>query len=488
MRVNRSIGNLMQLKSLVQSLSCLIVFAIAFGCASSGPQRSRSFFQAVEMARGGAADQGREAFQAACSQGSSAACFRVGRDVRIDSPLAILQGATSDSGTEIVVLTEAKVTPQVFLWENDRDRLIEPLSSNTIDIPGGQGKLSEFRYEGMAPNVKYQLLVVGAAGELLDGRELQTLDTSKKNVRFAVASCMDNRHPLQKQMWTELVGREPEMIFLIGDTVYADTEVAKSTPAPPDSVWKRYVETRRDLQIFKIRKLIPLFAIWDDHDFGMNDGDRTYPYKGETKKIFQAFFGSADFPGVFDRGPGVSARLNAFGQRFFFLDDRSFRSPVSDKSQQTHFGVDQESWLFTDLFTGAPAWLISGDQFFGGYHKYESYEGRHPESFTRFLRRLKAQSSPVVFLSGDRHLAELMEIPADVLGYKTYEITSSSIHAETFPEPWQQAPNPRQIEGVAGVNNYAFIEADTGSSLKLQVKVFGPDNRRLFSRDLQVKK
>jgi alkaline phosphatase D len=489
MRVNRSVGNLMTFKSLVQSLSCVVLVLLQGGCASSGPQRSRSFFQALELSRGGQVDQAREAFQSACSQNSTAACFRLGKDVRIDAPLSILQGATSDTGTEIVVLTEGKgVLPQVFLFDSSQEQLKEPLSSGVVEIPGGWGKLTQVRYEGLVSGVKYQLLVVGAAGELLDGRELQTLDISKKQVSFAVASCMENTHPLQKQMWKELLGHEPEMIFLIGDNAYSDTEVAKSTPAPPELVWKRYFETRRDLYLFKARRLVPLFAVWDDHDYGQNDGDRTYPYRAESRKIFQAFFGSADYPGVFDRGPGVASRLNAFGQRFFFLDNRTFRSPAGDRGGQTHFGVDQESWLFTDLFTSTPVWLISGDQFFGAYHKYESYEGRHPESFTRFIRRLKSQSSPVVFLSGDRHLAELMEIPADVLGYRTYEITSSSIHSETYPNPWAQSPNPRQLEGVAGVNNYAFIESEANGPLRFSVKVFGPDNRRLFSRNLELRK
>ncbi len=489
MRVNRGVGNLMTFKSLVQCVSCVVLLVFPGGCASSGPQRSRSFFQALEMARAGQVDQAREAFRSACSQNSTAACFRTGREVRIDAPLGILQGATSDTATEVIVLTEGKtVTPQVFLFDQNQDLFIDSLTQTVVELPGGWGKLTQVRYEGLVAGVKYQLLVVGAAGELLDGRELQTLDITKKRVNFAVASCMDNRHPQQKQMWTELVGHEPEMIFLIGDNVYADTEVAKSTPAPPDTVWKRYFETRRDLQLFKARRLIPVFAVWDDHDFGQNDGDRTYPYRAESRKIFHAFFGSAEYPGVFDRGPGVASRLNAFGQRFFFLDDRTFRSPAGDRGGQTHFGVDQESWLFTDLFTATPVWLISGDQFFGAYHKYESYEGRHPDSFARFVRRLKSQSSPVVFLSGDRHLSEVMEIPADVLGYRSFEITSSAIHAEVYPNPWTQTPNPRQIEGVASINNYAFIEAEAAGALQLSVKAFGPDNRRLFSRNVEIRK
>src|SRR5690606_32127208 len=140
---------------------------------------------------------------------------------------------------------------------------------------------------------------------------------------------------------------------------------------------------------------------------------------------------------------------------------------------------DQQAWLFTELAGSTPTWLISGDQFFGGYHAYESYEGRHPRSFQAFLRRLKSQSAPVVFLSGDRHLAEIMEIPESLLGFRTFEITTSPIHAKVYDDPWKEFPNPRQIEGVAGVLNYAILETDTTSGFSVRVRLYGPDRRRL---------
>jgi len=57
-----------------------------------------------------------------------------------------------------------------------------------------------------------------------------------------------------------------------------------------------------------------------------------------------------------------------FSNTFFFLDDRTFRSPNKlDHEDQTHFGREQEEWLFSQAAkVHEPLWLISGDQFFGG--------------------------------------------------------------------------------------------------------------------------
>lgn len=468
-------------------LRALLLFALA-ACTTPGPQQYQSFFAAVEAARQTGGEPARVAFEAACSQSSSAACHRLGESVEATAPMAILQGATDESGTEIIVLVPNGQTIQVFLWDRGTDVLIEPRGVFPIELPAGMGKIVQYQYEGLNRSTTYQFQVVGPAGELLDGREFETLDVLQKQGTIAVASCMENTHPEQKAMWESLVGQDPDAIFLIGDNVYADSEGPAPNGVEPAVLWRRYIETRRDLELFKIRKLIPVFAVWDDHDYGKNDGDATYPHKDEAKKVFQAFFGGASFPGVYDHGPGVSSRLNAFGQRFFFLDDRSFRSPPSDKEGETHFGVDQESWMFTEIFGDVPVWMITGNQFFGGYHPFESYEGKHPASFARFLRRLQAQSAPVIFLSGDRHLAELMEIGPEMLGYRTFEITTSSIHGKLYPDPWVEHPNPRKIEGISGVNNYAILETNASHGLTVGVRIYGPAGRRLFSRTLELKK
>jgi alkaline phosphatase D len=475
------------LKSLCSLVSCVVVFAFGSGCASSGLQRYQSFFQAVELAKGAEPEKTEEALRSACSQNSSAACYVLGNEVPRVGPVPIAQTGTSETATEVVVLMDAAQQAQIFLWNLQNRTLIEARDTKTIELPQRLGKIVQVRFEGLAWGVKYGVQVVGAAGELLDGRELQTVDLSKKKALIAVASCMDDKHALALSMWPELLSHEPEALFLLGDNVYADTGVPAGQMTV-EKLWARYAETRRTLPLFFSPKLLPVLATWDDHDFGQNDGDRTFPLRSQAKEVFDAFFGTAEIPGVWDRGPGVSKRWNAFGQRFLFLDNRSFRAPPKEKSSQTHFGVDQEAWLFTELYGETPAWLISGDQFFGKYHKFESYEGNHPESFKRLLKRLKQQSVLALFLSGDRHLAEVMEIERDALGYNSYEITTSSIHASVYPSPWKETPNPRQIEGVASVNNYALLEADATQGMTLWVRVYGPGGKRLISRKLEMRR
>jgi alkaline phosphatase D len=337
--------------------------------------------------------------------------------------------------------------------------------------------------------MKYSLQVLGSDGTVRDARELRTLDAKKSRVRFAVASCMDDVYANEQAgMWTDLLSRSPDLIFLIGDNVYADRPTIPGVGTLPEVLWKRYAETRDLLAIFRAPLLVPILAVWDDNDYGANNGDRTYRFRNKSREVFESFFAQAAIPGVLERGPGVSSRLAAFGQQFFLMDDRSFRAPPLAKNHQTHWGKEQERWLYQHLGRGAaPAWVLNGDQFFGAYHRFESYERLHPSSFRAFLAQLRKLPTPVVLVSGDRHLTELMAIGEQETGYRTFELTTSAIHAKTYPDPWTATPNPRQIAGAANVFNYAIVDSEAvPGGLEFTVTAYGPGGKILYERELRV--
>jgi alkaline phosphatase D len=74
----------------------------------------------------------------------------------------------------------------------------------------------------------------------------------------------------------------------------------------------------------------------------------------------------------------------------------------------------------------------SGVQFVAYENGWETW-GNFPKERQRMLRLLRDKKvNGVVFLSGDRHLAEISCLPAsnaDGLGYPLYDVTSSSLNA-----------------------------------------------------------
>src|SRR5690606_30446885 len=148
---------------------------------------------------------------------------------------------------------------------------------------------------------------------------------------------------------------------------------------------------------FRMPRLTPVFATWDDHDFGLNNADRTFPRADFNRLLFRKFWGSIESP-IWRKAHGVGSVLEAFGQRFFLMDDRSFRD-APHVSGGKHWGQDQMDWLIAELeHSPAPAWLMNGSQYFGGYLKKESYESTQPADFHHLLARLSRVAAPVAFV------------------------------------------------------------------------------------------
>ena len=75
-------------------------------------------------------------------------------------------------------------------------------------------------------------------------------------------SCLDQDLP--QPIWEEIKAQNPEVFIMLGDNVYGDTfgNIHKLERA--------YQKQARTLK--KAGLGFPFMAIWDDHDYGKNDG------------------------------------------------------------------------------------------------------------------------------------------------------------------------------------------------------------------------
>jgi alkaline phosphatase D len=425
-------------------------------------------------------------------------------------PLSILQGRTSESEIELSILAPKGSHFRIEI-SNKIHSPQEPVLRRKAPIPESLWLVEKIKFENLSAGETYILRIFSEAGDLVDERTLKTFTKNSGKLRFAMISCTDDHFKSeQKTMWDHLKEAAPQIVFHLGDHVYADK--VNGTPiweADSKTLWKRYLQTRQALDVFYWKNLVPMMLLWDDHDYGQSDGDVRYGNKQLATEIFE-IFSAQSFPVKgFERGPGVSWSWRRQDQDFFFLDGRSFRSPnkrspvcLSSSSRlckklpdhsgfpETHFGQETEGWLFESLHTShKPTWLFTGDQWFGGFSPFESYEGNATEDFKRFASRLARLPKTFVFGSGDRHSIELMEIAKGPLDFVTYEITSSPLHAKTFPEPWTEFPNPRNLEQFSGIFNFIMIEASPSKSktgLEFQAEGIGSEGQSLFKRKFQV--
>ena len=335
---------------------------------------------------------------------------------------------------------------------------------------------------GLKPGVDYRLFVLDEAqGNARDERVFTSFDLASSAVRFALISCMNDRYPgRQGAMWRAVEQSNPDFVFFVGDACYAD----QRSEGGEGGTWKRHLETRRLLDVFRWQRLKPILATWDDHDFGVNNGDGTFNLKFATKQLFEAMFGSA-VTGARSLGPGVSSVVEIAGQRFFFMDDRTERNL---DALSGHWGSTQEEWFFSKLHESEkPAWVMNGSQFFGGPWSKEAFNSRHADQLNRVLERLKKASAPVAFASGDVHFSEVIRLEPELIGYETYELTSSSIHSISIPGFHRIYRNPRR-ENATSWYNFMIVESKSESaSLQAKVRCLGA-NDTFFERDLSIRR
>jgi alkaline phosphatase D len=370
----------------------------------------------------------------------------------IPQGLPTLQLYTDETSAQFRILTDPDYKIS-YAFESSNGRLPVLESITRTQNPFDQRDLIEHLVvTGLSLNVVYKMKII-EKGRVIDTREFTALDTRKANGRFALVSCMmDLLMPIQRYMWKSMERARPDVIFIIGDASYTDV----GGDGTLKGNWQRHIESRRSLDFYYWPRLIPIVATWDDHDYAGNNATKNHPLNGKSIDVFKAMFAFTP-RGTALNGPGVASTMEFFGQRFFLMDDRTWRDEWN-LPQGLQWGNEQEDWLMKSLGTNAkPAWLLNGSQFFGQYLEKDSFEGRHPYQFKRVIEKLRSIEAPVAFGSGDVHFSEFMRIEKQALGYETFEITSSSMHSTTAPWVNIRRANPRRL-ATTWHFNYVVVE------------------------------
>ncbi|HJQ57966.1 MAG TPA: alkaline phosphatase D family protein [Vineibacter sp.] len=290
--------------------------------------------------------------------------------------------------------------------------------------------------------------------------------------RIAFGSCADQTRP--QPVWESVLAYRPDLFLFLGDNVYADYGTGGA--ADIASLGAAYAAAEKIEGYARLRREVPHLAVWDDHDYGQNDGGAEYGLKAGSKSIFLDFWrASADDPrrtrdGIYD------ARL--FGQpgqrvQVILLDVRWFKSPwrptdqrnapgkerylPDDDPAKTILGEAQWAWLAEQLRQPADIRIIaSGIQMLAEGHGWERW-GNLPRERQKLLDTIRtAGASGVVLISGDRHLGALYRETSGT-PYPLCEATSSGIN-KFFPTAREEGPN--RLGGVYGLPNFGTLDID----------------------------
>jgi alkaline phosphatase D len=342
------------------------------------------------------------------------------------------------------------------------------VEEGAAEVQGARGGIALVDVDDLEPSTAYRARfdLDGIPLAVEPGVEFRTFPPprSPSRVRIALVSCARVPWDSIQPAWHAVAAERPDAIVWLGDNGYL--EHADSTQ-PADYTSEERIEHRyREIKVLSsvqpILRTMANYAIWDDRDYGGSDSDRTNPLRLNVAETFERYWANP----AYGREPGLDGNYGRFvigDAEVFLLDDRFWRDPNSlpDSPSKTVLGAAQKEWLKEALATSeAPLKVIAiGHQVLADYHQWESYAmfAHERRELLEWIRDRRIEG--VMFVSGDRHLSELMRDDRPSL-YPLYELTASPVANRPFTTGLE-LPNPIRIGGYAAGDSYGFLELDT---------------------------
>lgn len=344
----------------------------------------------------------------------------------------------------------------------------------------------------------YDLLIGGQKVSLPYPTQFQTQPlwqwrTDPPAFRFGVGSCTYVNEPETDrpgtpygggyEIFTALAAQKPDFMLWTGDNTYTrETDWNSRT-----GVLRRYTHTRSLPEMQPLLANTHNYAIWDDHDYGPNDSDRSYWIKGVTLEAFKLFWANPNY--IFKEGCTGTFFWNDC--QFFLLDDRTFRAPddMPDGPAKTYYGAAQIQWLL-DALTFSKAtfkFIITGGQIVNPAKVFENYAIYGTERELLFKALSAAKIPGLLFITGDRHHSILYRLERNDT-YPLYDLTVSPLTsgpAKPLPEELEQ---PSYVKGTL-VTDHNFGMLSVSGPLKdrvLSIKIYDQKGSERWTREIRA--
>ncbi|MGB0522795.1 MAG: alkaline phosphatase D family protein [Flammeovirgaceae bacterium] len=306
------------------------------------------------------------------------------------------------------------------------------------------------------------------------------------NFKFAMGSCNYVNEPETDRPGTPYGGeyvifqsiqaRKPNFMLWLGDNTYLrETDWNSKT-----GIYHRYTHTRSLTEMQALLGSTHHYAIWDDHDFGPNNSDRSFWNKELTKAAFKRFWMNPNYV-----NEGITGTFQWADVQFFLLDNRYFRSPNHRVTgEKSILGLAQEEWLIDALKSSQASFkfIAVGGQFINTNADFENHALFQAER-ERILGKIRKEKiEGVVFLSGDRHHTELSRLQENDHVYPIYDFTVSPLTSGTHVQ--RDEPNRNFVEGtLVDKRNFGEIEV-TGKfrNRTATLRVFDSQGKLLWEK------
>ncbi len=334
--------------------------------------------------------------------------------------------------------------------------------------------------------------------------------TPVPEVSFLTGSCSYINDTAYDRIYTDMVKLDKLAKNYGGD--YSIFETMAKTPADlmmwlgdnwytrePDysSEWGLNYRPHHDRalpQLKNLLKAMPNYAIWDDHDYGPNDGDKSFILSNESRNVFKKYWAN---PSYGDGVKGTYTKLSLADVDFFMLDDRTWRSNDDMKDsingepnmEKRMLGYQQMDWLKNALLQSAANFkiIVTGSQTLNPVSPFNCFQA-YPAEYQEFLAFLKIEKiKGLLFLTGDRHHTEVIKVNREGT-YPLYDVTVSPLTSGTHTFGGNEKNNPYRVMGIDEKQNFGKATVSgTLAERKLTFNFIGTDGAALGEWSIMAK-
>ncbi len=395
------------------------------------------------------------------------------------------------------VQTTQEATVYFEYWEVGKPE--QRYRTTTVRTKAADGFTARVIADQLEPGRKYEYAL------FINGQEVprpyplrfQTLPlwqwrTDPPNFRIAVGSCLYINEPAYDRPGRPYGGdyeilkaiheKQPDAMLWLGDNVYL-REVDWNTRS---GMIKRYTHTRSTPEMQPLLGSVHHYAIWDDHDYGPNNSDRSFWNRKAALEVFKLFWCNPIYGA--DGTDDISGRFEWGDVEFFLLDNRMHRSPNNRLTGKREIlGEQQLEWLIDALTYSKATFkiIVIGGQVLNPVARWENYATYAAER-EKLLRRIEQEGiTGVIFLTGDRHHTEITKLERPGT-YPLYDITVSPLTSRAYNA--EKEPNYLRVPGtMVGERNFAILEfSGPRNDRKLTCRVFDKDGKELWSYEIKA--
>lgn len=341
-------------------------------------------------------------------------------------------GCVTDRSARFWVRTAEEVPVQVIVSEraDPGGAANSAIKSATVFTEAQRDYTAVAEVVGLKPDTlyHYDVLIKGRGQLGPDCPAFRTFPAQGSAARFQVGFGGGAGYTEQhEQMWLTIASHQPLAFLFLGDNVYIDD--------PASGAMQRYTYYRRQSRP-EYRRFVAstaIYAIWDDHDFGVNDcwygsAIDEPSWKRAVWQVFCNNWNNPAYGGGKDQ-PGCWFSFSIGEVDFFMLDCRFYREDPKGQ-RPSMLGAAQKQWLFDQLrhsrgkfrvLASSVPWVLEakGDSL-------DTWRGFSQERAEIFGFLEKEQIDGVILLSADRHRSDLWRIDRPG-AYPLWEFESSRL-------------------------------------------------------------